>query len=68
MFTKVGPLLSGYLYLIVLNSAKSSGKKQLEIWQILVSQELFERKFAIHFLLHYSRKGLFSKRFDPEHW
>ena len=43
-------LLSGYLYLFVLNFAQSLGKKQLDI---SLSQEFFERKLAVHLLLHY---------------
>ena len=33
--------------------AQSSGKKQFEVRLLLVSQELFERKLVVQFLLHY---------------
>ena len=61
-------LSSAYFYLFVLNSAQFSGEKQLEIWIIVVSWDLFERKLAVRFLFHYSRKEFLSKRFDPKHW
>ena len=57
------------LYLFVLSFAQPSGKKQLEIKLIIVfRQELFERKPAVHFLPHDSRKEFFSRVFDPEYW
>ena len=39
-------------------------KKQFEIWLLLVSQELFERKLVVHFLLHYWKKWFFSEGID----
>ena len=40
----------------VINSAQSSGKKNN--WKCN-SQELFERKLVVYFVLHYSRKRFF---------
>ena len=44
-------------------SAQSSGKKNN--WKC-DGQELFERKRAVYFLLHYSRKRFFMEGFEPE--
>ena len=51
------------VWLFVFNSAQSSGKKNN--WKC-DSQDLFERKRVVHFVLHYSRKNFFRKGFDPE--
>ena len=42
----------------VINSAQSSGKKNN--WK-RDSQELFERKLVVYFVLHYSRKRFFME-------
>ena len=42
----------------VINSAQSSGKKNN--WKCN-SQELFERKLVVYFVLHYSRKKFFME-------
>ena len=42
----------------VINSAQSSGKNNN--WKC-DSQELFERKVVVYFVLHYSRKGFFME-------
>ena len=65
MFTEVASLLSGlaiYIY-FVLNSAQSSGKKSN--WKC-DSEELFERKLVVYFVLHYSRERFFRKGFNLE--
>ena len=56
-------LLPGYLHLVVLNSAQSSGQKNN--WKC-DSLELFERELVVYFVLHYSRNRFFRKGFDPE--
>ena len=55
-----------FIYLYSTLHQSSGKKKQLEIWLILVSQELFERELVVHFLLHHSRKSFVRKGFDPE--
>ena len=47
----------------VLNFAQSSGIKNY--WKC-DSEELFERNLVVNFVLHYSRKRLFRKGFNPE--
>ena len=56
--------LAVYIY-FVLNSAQSSGKRKN--WKC-DSEELFERKLIVYFVLHYSRKRFVRKGFDPELW
>ena len=51
---RIEHLLSGS----VINSAQSTGKK--DNWKC-DSQELFERKLVVYFVLHYSRKRYFMK-------
>ena len=42
----------------VINSAQSAGKENN--WKC-DSEELFERKLVVHFVLHYSRKRFFME-------
>ena len=52
---------------IVLWGKNKKRRKQLEIWLILDSQELFEKwKLVVHSMLRYSRKRSFKKGFVPE--
>ena len=51
----------------VINSAQSSGKKNKKNNWKCNSQELFERKLVVYFVLHYSRKRFFMETVsDPE--
>ena len=48
---------------IVFWGKNKKGRKQLEIWLILDSQELFEKwKLVVHSMLRYSRKKVLQKR------
>ena len=55
--------LSGNLHYFVFNSAQSSGKKKK--WKC-DSEDLFQRKLVVYFVLHYSQKRFFRKGVLPE--
>ena len=64
VFTK-GASSVVFLFLFVLYSTLHSIQVKKDIGNV-DSQELFERKLVVYFVLHYSRKRFFRKGFDAE--
>ena len=54
------------LHSLQVKKKKQQQQQQTEIWLILVSQELLERRVVVHFTLYYSRERFFTKGFVPE--